>query len=312
MSSDILNKVYDLVIVGGGIAGASAAIYAARAKLSTLVIDKVQNVGTLSVTDKIANYPGLRESVTGLELLTRMQVQAKSFGAIFAQSNILTVDFTKETKEITVTEGIVKAKSVFIAVGAKTPTNMIKGEEAFLGRGVSYCSTYDPAFYHDKLVVIIGDTDKVIEETATLSKFCKEVRLLVPRTLHVEAGLAILEEKRNVVILLEHSIKEIKGTNLLEKIVVLNENHEELEWDIDGLILNVGRMKPETDFLKNSVQRDEEGYIIVDEHLRTNVPGVFAGGDSRHSQIKQPVISAADGAIAALAADGYINRKPQS
>lgn len=310
IGTDVIEKIYDIVIIGGGPAGASAAVYASRAKLSTLVIDKAPKAGTLALTHKIANYPGVRESVTGLELLTRMQVQAKDFGAKFVRSNVISVDFSKETKEITVPEGIVKAKAVFIAVGAKAPTNKIIGEEEFTGRGVSYCSTCDAAFYEDKLVVVVGDTDEAINEAAVLSKFCKEVRFLVPSgTIRGTANLATLEGKDNIVIYKKHRIKELKGEDSVEKVIIVNENRDEVEWEIDGVFLYLGGMRPGTDFLMNSVARDEEGYIIVDDHLRTNIPGVFAGGDARKTPIKQAVIAAADGAIAALGADQYVNER---
>lgn len=310
VDQDVLAKVYDFVMIGGGPAGASAAVYAARAKLKSLVIDKAPKAGTLALTHKIANYPGIRESVTGLELLTRIQVQAKDFGAKFVRSNVISVDFSNEIKEITIAEGVVKAKVVFVAVGAKAPASKIIGEEEYVGRGVSYCSTCDAAFYEGKRVVVVGDNDEAIYEAASLAKFCKEVRLLIPSgTIRGEASLTNVESKANVVIYKKHRIKEIKGEDNVEKVVVVDDNREELEWNVDGVFLYLGGMKPGTDLFKEALLRDEEGYVIVDDHLRTNVPGVFAGGDARKTPIKQAVISAADGAIAALGADQYINNR---
>lgn len=312
VDQDVLAEVYDFVMIGGGPAGASAAVYAARAKLKCLVIDKAPKAGTLALTHKIANYPGIRESVTGLELLTRMQKQAKDFGAKFVRSNVISVDFSNEIKEITVAEGVVKAKAVFVAVGAKAPASKIIGEEEFIGRGVSYCSTCDAAFYENKLVVVVGDNDEAVQEAATLAKFCKEVRLLIPSgTIRGEASLASIENKANVVIYKKHRIKEIKGEDNVEKIVVVDDNRQEIEWNVNGVFLYLGGMKPGTDFIKDTLNRDEEGYITVDDHLRTNISGVFAGGDARKTPIKQAVISAADGAIAALGADQYVNNHPK-
>jgi thioredoxin reductase (NADPH) len=310
VDQDVLAEVYDFVMIGGGPAGASAAVYAARAKLKSLVIDKAPKAGTLALTHKIANYPGIRESVTGLELLTRMQVQAKDFGAKFVRSNVISVDFSKEIKEITVAEGVVKAKTVFVAVGAKAPASKIIGEEEFIGRGVSYCSTCDAAFYEDKRVVVVGDNEEAIHEAASLAKFCKEVRVLIPSgIIRGEVDLASIESEENVVIFKKHRIKEIIGEDNVEKVVVVDGNREEHEWNIDGVFLYLAGMKPGTDFLKDVLPRDEEGYVIVDDHLRTNIPGVYAGGDARKTPIKQAVISAADGAIAALGADQYVNRR---
>jgi thioredoxin reductase (NADPH) len=306
----VLDEVYDLVTIGGGPAGASAAVYAARGKLKTLVIDKAPKAGTLAITHKIANYPGVREEVTGLELLTRMQAQAKDFGAEFVRSTVLSVDFSGEIKKIEVAEGTIKAKSVFIGVGAKAPAGKIKGEEEFTGRGVSYCSTCDAAFYQDRIVAVVGDNDEALHEAETLAKYCKTVKLLIPtEQLKGEVDLSSLESNPNVEVYRRHRVREIIGTDSVEKIVILNDKKEEVNWDVDGIFLYLGGMKPGTDFLQGAVARDEEGYIIVDEYLRTNVEGVFAGGDARRTPIKQAVISAADGAIAALSAEQHVNKR---
>lgn len=306
----VLEEVFDFVTIGGGPAGASAAVYAARGKMKTLVIDKAPKAGTLAITHKIANYPGVREELTGLELLTRMQAQAKDFGAEFIRSNVLSVDFSDEIKKIEVAEGTIKAKSVFIAVGAKAPSSKIKGEEEFTGRGVSYCSTCDAAFYQDQVVVVMGDNEEAVHEAETLAKYCKTVKLLIPVVeLKGDVDLSGLEAKPNVEIYKRHRIRDIQGTDSVEKIVVLNDKREEEIWAVDGVFLYLGGLKPGTDFLKDAVKRDEEGYVAVDENLRTSVDGVFAGGDARRTLVKQAVISAADGAIAALGAEQHVNKR---
>ncbi|WML59320.1 FAD-dependent oxidoreductase [Neobacillus sp. PS2-9] len=306
----VLDEVYDFVTIGGGPAGASAAVYAARGKLKTLVIDKAPKAGTLAITHKIANYPGVREEVTGLELLTRMQAQAKDFGAEFVRSTVLSVNFSDEIKKIEIAEGTIQAKSVFIAVGAKAPSSKIKGEEEFTGRGVSYCSTCDAAFYQDQVVAVVGDNDEAIHEAETLAKYCKEVKLLIPtEQLKGDADLSSLEANPKVEIFRRHRVREILGTDSVEKIVILTDKKEEQVWAVDGIFLYLGGMKPGTDFLNGAVMRDEEGYVVVDEYLRTNIDGVFAGGDARRTPIKQAVISAADGAIAALSAEQHVNKR---
>lgn len=310
VTEDIINEVYDFVIIGAGPAGSSAALYAARGRMKTLVIDKAPKAGTLAITHKIANYPGVREELTGLELLQRMQGQASDFGAEFVRSTVLSVDFTDEIKKIEVPEGIIKAKSVFIAVGAKSPSNKIKGEEEFTGRGVSYCSTCDAAFYQDRVVAVFADNEEGIYEAENLAKYCSKVKLLMPTDqLKGASDLSSLENKANVEIFKRHRIREIIGEDSVEKITVLTDKREVEEWDVDGVFLYLGGMKPGTDFLKGAVDIDEEGYVVVDENLQTSVEGVFAGGDARRTIIKQAVISAADGAIAALAADQYVNKR---
>lgn len=310
VTAEVLNEVYDLVTIGGGPAGASAAVYAARGKLKTLVIDKAPKAGTLAITHKIANYPGVREELTGLELLTRMQAQAKDFGAEFVRTTVLSVDFTEEIKKIVVAEGTIQAKSVFIGVGAKAPSSKITGEEEFTGRGVSYCSTCDAAFYQDRVVAVVGDNEEAIHEAEVLSKYCKTVKLLIPiAKVKGEADLSELESKPNVEIYKRYRLKEIQGTDSVEKIIIVDDQKSEQTWDVDGVFLYLGGMMPGTDFLKDAVNRDDEGYIIVDDYLRTNVDGVFAGGDARRTPIKQAVLSAADGAIAALSAEQHVNKR---
>lgn len=311
VDQSILNEVYDLVTIGGGPAGSSAAIYASRAKLKTLVIDKAPAAGTLAITHKIANYPGVRGELTGLELLQQMQLQAKDFGTTFVRTNVLSVDFSdNDIKKLQVPEGVIQAKSIFIAVGAKAPLNKIKGEEEFTGRGVSYCSTCDAAFFQDKKVTVVGDSEEAVHETEALAKFCKEVRLVVPTNqFKGEVDLSELEKKDNVIIYYKHRLKEIQGTNKVEKLIIQDDQKSEQIWDVDGVFLYLAGLKPGTDFIKDALKRDEEGYVIVDEYLRSSVDGVFAGGDARRTPIKQAVISAADGAIAALGADQHVNKR---
>jgi thioredoxin reductase (NADPH) len=266
VDESVLDQTYDFVTIGGGPAGASAAVYAARGKLKTLVIDKAPSAGTLAITHKIANYPGVRKEQTGLELLADMQLQAQDFGAVFVQTHVLDVDFSDfDIKKLKIPEGIIKAKSVFIGVGAKAPTGKMKGEEEFTGRGVSYCSTCDAAFFEDKTVVVAGDNAEALHEAEALSRFCKEVKLLIPGAdMKGEASLSDLEDKKNVTIYGKHRIKEISGEHSVENIVIQDNNREQHTWQVDGVFLYLGGMKPGTDFLKDFVLRDSEGYVTVD------------------------------------------------
>lgn len=313
MSAALAADVYDLAIIGAGPAGASAALYAARSRLSVIVLDKAPKAGTLAITHKIANYPGVRKEVTGLELLQDMQRQAHDFGALFARTQVTGVDFSdSEIKQITTPDGVVRAKSVFIAVGAKAPSSKIKGEEEYTGRGVSYCSTCDAAFFDGKVVAVVGENEEAIHEADQLAKFCKEVRLLLPTgKLQGAASLSEVEHLPNVIVYPKHRVKEVSGEHAVERIIVQDDQRQELEWDVDGIFLYLQGMKPGTDFLGDAVRRDEEGYVAVDDQMQASVPGVFAGGDARRTLVKQAVISAADGCIAALGAEKHVKKRSQ-
>lgn len=311
VDESILSRVYDFVVIGGGPAGASAAVYASRGRLDTLVIDKAPTAGTLATTHKIANYPGVRGELTGLELLKEMQWQAKDFGTTFVQTNVLGVDFSDPAvKKLQVPEGTIQARTVFIAVGAKAPSSSIIGENEFVGRGVSYCSTCDAAFFQDRTVVVAGDNDEALQEAEALAKFCREVKVLMPTAIvRGEYDLEQLEAKPNVTIYKKYRVKQINGDHSVNEVVIQDDKRQEQVWSIDGVFLYLSGLKPGTAFLKDAVQLDDEGYVSVDDQLRTSVAGVYAGGDSRRTIVKQAVISAADGCIAALGAERHIHHR---
>jgi len=186
----------------------------------------------------------------------------------------------------------------------------LKARKRSTGRGVSYCTTCDAAFFEGRRVVVAGDTEEAIHETEALAKFCREVRLLVPQAqFKGEADAGRLAHLSNVSVHYRHRILKIEGDAAVERVVIQNDRRETETWDVDGVFLFLSGMKPGTDFLKDAVKRDEEGYVVVDGELRTNVPGVFAGGDARRTIAKQAVIAAADGCIAALGADKYVNNR---
>ncbi len=310
LQEELLHDVYDLVIIGGGPAGASAAIYGARGKLKTLLIDKAPAAGTLAITHKIANYPGIYEELSGYELLKKFHRHAKEFGALLVRTLVTGVDFSNEIKEIQVPEGTIKAKSVFIAVGAKGRASKLNGEDEFLGRGVSYCTTCDAAFYQGKIVTVVGETEEAVSEALSVSRFADKVLFLIPREkLSGEVNIEEVIETPNIEIFWKHRVKEIVGEERMEGILVKDADGNEKVWNVHGVFLYLAGTKPATEFLGNALSLDGEGFVQVDEFLRTNIQGVFAGGDARKQTIKQAVIAAADGAIAAQGADQYVNKR---
>lgn len=304
------DQVYDLAIIGSGPAGASAAVYAARGRMKTIVLDKSPGSGALAITHKIANYPGVNEELTGSELVERIRRQAKGFGAEFVRTHVLSAHLTGDLKELETPEGTVKAKTVFIAVGARGNNKKLKGEEEFTGRGVSYCSTCDGAFFQDKVVGVSGDNEEALTEAIALAKFAKHVYFFIPtKKLQGEADISSIEPHPNIEVLWQHRVREVVGTGKFEGVMVQKPDGEQVVCELDGVFFYMAGSKPNTGFLGDEIKRDEDGYIIVDEFLRTNVEGVFAGGDARRTPVKQAVVAASDGAIIAMSADAYVNKR---
>jgi thioredoxin reductase (NADPH) len=299
--------MYDVIIIGGGPAGASAAIYTARGNLKTLVIDKAPGSGALALTHKIANYPGVERELTGKELLEMMRNQAISFGAEFIQTTITAVDVEDEVKHVFTAHGTFTAKAVIVATGSKGRNRMLPGEELLLGRGVSTCATCDGAFYQGKTVAVIGESEEALEETMALSKFADKIIFLIPRA--ELQGVEDVPEIPNTQFLYRTRALEIVGENRVEGVKIRTASGEEELLSVDGVFVFLSGSKPGTDFLEDQVPLDEEGFMIVDEYMQSAVPGVFAAGEVRRSPVKQAVVAAADGAIAAMAVDKYINKR---
>ena len=301
---------YDVVIVGAGPAGSSAALYAARAKLKTLVVDRSPASGALAITHKIANYPGVDEELTGQELLQRMHRQAARFGARFVRLAVLSVDLSGEWKEVFLPGCSVMTKVLIVATGARGRSRMIPGEEEFLGRGVSYCATCDGAFFEGKRVIVIGDHEESVHETWNLSRIAAHIDFVVPGKSITGVPDDEWQSLPDHVSVHTRTVpQKIVGNGKLEGLEVLNADRQKLFLPSDGIFIFLSGSKPGTDFLKDEIKLDPEGYMEVNHEMMTEVPGVYAIGDARRTPVKQAVIAAADGTLAALSAERYIHKR---
>lgn len=302
---------YDVVIVGGGPAGASAAIYTARAALSTLVIDKGLTVGALGVTGKISNYPGVPGPVTGAELLATIRGQAESFGARFVTDRVVGLDLAGEPKAVITNGGSYDARAIIVASGAMGRTATAPGEDRLLGRGVSYCATCDGAFFRGKPVAVVGNNDEAVEEALFLTKLASEVHVLV-QTSGFKASaplVAALEQAPNARIRLATRLAGIAGETSVTSVRVVPRDGPEQEIAVSGVFVYLQGNRPVTDYLMGQLDTTPEGCLRVDAQMQTSVPGVFAIGDLLCTHVKQAVIAAADGVIAAIAAEKYLNHR---
>ena len=305
--------IYDVVIIGAGPAGLAAGLYASRARLSTLILEKEKAGGQIVTTDEVANYPGSVENATGPSLVARMVEQAEEFGAERKLDTIKEVELEGEIKVLKGEKGEYKAKTVIIATGAVPRAIGCPGEKDLVGRGVSYCATCDAAFFEDMEVYVVGGGDTAVEEGMYLSKFARKVTIIHRRD-ELRAAKSIQEkafknEKMNF--MWDSVVTEIKGDGIVESMVVKNvKTGEETEYFADeedgtfGIFPFIGFL-PATD-LFDGVITLEGGYIPTDEDMKTNIPGVFAAGDVRVKSLRQVVTATADGAIAAVQAEKYI------
>jgi thioredoxin reductase (NADPH) len=304
---------YDVIIIGGGPGGATAALYTARADLKTLVIDKGLTAGALGLTAKIANYPGVEGEISGAELLKIMRRQAETFGAKFAQDKVQAVDLLSEPKTIYANGGTYTARSVIVATGSMGRGQRVKGEDELLGRGVSYCATCDAAFFRDQTVAVAGNSDEAIEEALFLTKFVRQVHFLSP-TPDLKADAQLLEEITShpkVTVHLGTALREVIGAERVEAVRAAQRGQPEEIIPVTGAFIYLQGGKPVTDFLSDQLPTSESGCLIVDKEYQTALPGVYAIGDVLCNHVKQAVIAAAEGAIVAMAIEKQLHQRKQ-
>jgi thioredoxin reductase (NADPH) len=299
--------IYDVVIVGGGPAGLSAAIYSSRARLKTLLIEKNGCGGQMTVTDLLENYPGFNDGINGFDLAVKLENQARDFGTEIVYDEVTEIKSGK-VKEVVTTNSAYEAKTVIIAAGARVKEMDIPGEAKFKGKGVSFCATCDAPFYKEKKVLVIGGGDSAIQEAIYLAKFAKEVTILHRR--NELKATKILRERMlsypNISVMYNTVPKEIIGKECIEEILVTDlKTNRNKSLKVDGAFVFIG-LVPNTLFLADA-NLDEQGYIITDENMHTSVDGIFACGDIRQKHLRQVITAASDGAQAAVSAGHYID-----
>ncbi|MCX7941442.1 MAG: thioredoxin-disulfide reductase [Endomicrobia bacterium] len=304
------NKVYDVIIIGGGPAGYSAGIYTARAMLKTLIITSFIIPTQVVLTDVIENYPGFPEGINGFDFIEKLKQQAEKFG-----TEILTGDVTKIEKfdngfkiSLSSSNDFFITNTVIIATGRKNKKLGIEDEEKFIGRGISYCAVCDGALYKNKTVAIIGGGNTAFTEAVFLTKYVKKLYIIHRREQF--RAIKILQQqlltKENVETITPYVVEKIIGENSFKGIILKNVlDNTKKELYCDGMFVCIG-YKPNTEFLTGLVKMDEEGYIITDEKLQTSVEGIYACGDCRKGSVKQIVNACAEGVHAALSVISYI------
>lgn len=304
-----MKHIYDVIIIGGGPAGYTAALYAARAGLDTLIAERMSAGGQMALTDIIDNYPGFEDGVDGFTLGMKMQQCAERFGAKTEYTEVLSVDFSKPVKELNTSDGTLFGKTVIISTGANPRELGLVNEKEFAGRGVHYCAHCDGRFYKDKTVAVIGGGNTAAEDALYLSRIAKKVYLIHRREKlrATEIYRAQLEKTDNVEFLLNSTVSAFIADEKFTGVNIKGVNTEkETEISAEGVFISIGR-NPATEFLQGVLELDKNGYIIADETTKTSAEGVFAAGDVRTKELRQVVTAVADGAAAAYSAELYLS-----
>jgi thioredoxin reductase (NADPH) len=301
--------MHDVVIIGGGPAGLTAGIYAARGGLKTLLCEGKILGGQIVLSYEVENYPGFPQGVSGMDLIESFTKQAEKFGVEMSYEGITRIEDDRECKSVYLTNGsCIKTKTIIIAAGASSNKLGCPGEKKFTGKGVSYCATCDGAFFRNKTVAVVGGGDSAIEEALYLTNLAKKVYIIHRRD--SLRAIKILQdramENNKIEFVFNNIVKEIQGDKFVNGLLLENTQSKELNrLSIDGVFIYVGAT-PNTSFVEDLIQLDDNGYIITNEKMETNVKGIFAAGDIRSTPLRQVITASADGAIAASEAQKYI------
>ena len=302
------NHVFDMIIIGGGPAGYTAALYAARAGLDTLVLERLSAGGQMALTHQIDNYPGFEDGIDGFSLADKMKKQAERFGAKSKTAEVVRLDLTAEPKRIETASEIFLSRTVVLATGANPRELGVEKESELVGRGVAYCADCDGMFYRGKTVIVVGGGNTAVADALLLSRIAEKV-ILVHRRDTLRATKIYHEplmQAENVEFRWNSTVKELLHEAKITGVRLSDMNTgEESTIACDGVFVSVGR-KPATEFLGGQVELDGNGYVVAGEDTKTNIPGVFAVGDIRTKELRQIVTAVADGAVAVHEAEKYL------
>lgn len=306
-----MGDIYDLIIIGGGPAGLSAGLYASRAKLKTLLIEKAMIGGQITNSAHVENYPGFPDGISGFELTELMHKQATNFGMQTTFAEVQAIDIDNRNKVIQTTEGKYTAKAVIIAGGASLSRLGVPGEERLTGKGISYCATCDGPFFKEKIVAVVGGGDAAVEEGLVLTKFASKV-FIIHRRDQLRASKTLQERafaNAKVDFIWDTVVDEILGEDRVSELRLRNvKTGHTSSLEVSAIFIYVGQ-HPNTEYLKGMVGLDENGRIITNNRMETEIEGVFAAGDIRKDSPRQVITSAGDGATAALSAEKFLNEQ---
>ena len=301
-------QIYDMIVVGGGPGGYTAALYAARAGLSTLVLEQLSAGGQMALTEQIDNYPGYEEGIDGFTLAERMQQQAERFGAVTEYAQVERMELKTTPKVLETSEGTFQARTVVLATGANPRELGVENEAALVGRGVAYCAACDGMRYKGKTVVVVGGGNSAAEDALLLSRIAQRV-ILVHRRDTLRATKVYHEplmQAENVQFCWNSTVTELLHGDQVTGVKLKDVNTgRETTVDCDAVFVSVGR-KPATELVRDQLELDQSGYVVADETTKTNLPGVFAVGDVRTKPLRQVVTAVADGALAVHMAEEYL------
>lgn len=299
--------IYDMIIVGGGPAGYTAALYGARSGLDVLVLEKMGAGGQMALTSQIDNYPGYADGVDGFTLGADMRRGAEKFGAKTRFAQVTALSLQENPKEVHLQEETLYAKTVILATGASARKLGVAGEDALIGAGISYCAHCDGMLYRGRTVAVVGGGNTAAAAALTLSRYCKKVYLIHRRD-SLRASKVYhsqLENTENIEFYWNSKVTALHADGVLQA-VTLEQNGRQVLLDVDGLFVSIGQT-PNTELVKGQLALDENGYILAGETTETSIPGVFAPGDVRTTPLRQIITAAADGAVAAHRAEEYLN-----